>query len=33
VTAVLLYVWAGLPAIEVLLIAGVAGALLPGVRQ
>jgi len=33
VTAFLLYVWAGLPAIEVLLIAGVAGALLPGVRQ
>jgi chromate transporter len=33
VTAFLLYVWAGLPAIEVLLIAGVAGALLPGVRR
>ena len=32
VTAFILYVWAGLPAIEVLLIAGAVGALLPRVR-
>ncbi len=31
--AFLLYVWARLPAIEVLLIAGGVGALLPGVRR
>jgi len=31
--AFLLYVWARLPAIEVLLIAGVVGALLPAVRR
>ena len=33
VTAFLLYVWARVPAIEVLLIAGGVGSLLPGVRR